>query len=68
MSTMDRNMEIMKKFLCWIFCHRWRQIHRRHTMDLDHVEYKCSCCHDEAGGADGLLVLPKRPTLKSVIE
>lgn len=50
--------------LCWLFGHRWRETSRRHTSDLDHVEYKCARCGDEAGGADGLLVLEKRPSLK----
>jgi len=31
-------------------------------MDLDHVDYVCANCGEEAGGADGLLVLPTRPT------
>lgn len=50
------------KLICWIFGHWWKEVNRRNTMDLDHVDYRCVICGDKAGGADGLLVLPKRPT------
>lgn len=51
------------KLLCWVLGHKWLEINRRHTKDLDHVDYKCTRCGYEASGADGLLVLPKRPSL-----
>ncbi|MGP1691894.1 MAG: DUF1660 family phage protein [Giesbergeria sp.] len=52
------------KFLCWLLGHKWREISRRHTKDLDDVEYKCARCGDEAGGSVGMLRLPKRRSQK----
>lgn len=52
------------KLLCWIFGHKWKEVNRRYTMDLDHVDYKCARCGSEEGGSHGMHVLPKRPKLK----
>lgn len=51
----------MNRFLCWLFGHRWQEVKRRMTMDLDHVEYRCLRCDAEVGGADGLVQVPNRP-------
>lgn len=51
----------MHRFLCWLLSHRWEEVSRRNTMDLDHTEYRCTRCGEEAGGAAGLFIPPKRP-------
>jgi hypothetical protein len=53
----------MKTFFCWLLTHRWKLVNRRCGMDLDHVDYQCTRCGAEEGGADGLLHLTKRPQL-----